>query len=90
MVKPQFEVGKGQVGAGGVVRDPGLRADAVLSVARRAGELGWHTLDVTASPLPGPSGNVEYFLWLRAQTDCPLSDERLVDAVHRAVDEGPQ
>ena len=87
MVKPQFEVGKGQVGAGGVVRDPGLRADAVLSVARRAGELGWHTLDVTASPLPGPSGNVEYFLWLRAQTDCPLSDERLVDAVHRAVDE---
>ena len=87
MVKPQFEVGKGQVGAGGVVHDPGLRADAVLAVARRAGELGWHTVDATASPLPGPSGNVEYFLWLRARTDRPLSDEGLVDAVQRAVNE---
>ena len=90
MVKPQFEVGKGQVGAGGVVHDPGLRADAVLTVTRRAGELGWHTVDVTASPLPGPSGNVEYFVWLRARTDRPLSDEGLVHAVHRAVEEGPR
>jgi 23S rRNA (cytidine1920-2'-O)/16S rRNA (cytidine1409-2'-O)-methyltransferase len=90
MVKPQFEVGKGQVGAGGVVHDPGLRADAVLTVSRRAGELGWHTVDVTASPLPGPSGNVEYFVWLRARTDRPLSDEGLVHAVHRAVGEGPR
>jgi 23S rRNA (cytidine1920-2'-O)/16S rRNA (cytidine1409-2'-O)-methyltransferase len=73
-----------------VVHDPGLRADAVLSVARRAGELGWHTVDVTASPLPGPSGNVEYFLWLRARTERPLSDEGLVDAVHRAISKGPQ
>ena len=90
MVKPQFEVGKGQVGAGGVVHDPGLRADSVLAVATRAGELGWHTVDVTASPLPGPSGNVEYFLWLRARTDRPLSDEGLVHAVHRAISKGPQ
>ncbi|MCV7031909.1 TlyA family RNA methyltransferase [Mycobacterium sherrisii] len=90
MVKPQFEVGKGQVGAGGVVHDPALRADAVLAVARRVGELGWHTVDVTASPLPGPSGNVEYFLWLRAETDRALSADGLVDAVQRAVSEGPQ
>ncbi len=83
MVKPQFEVGKGLVGAGGVVHDPQLR------VARRAGELGWHTVGVTASPLPGPSGNVEYFLWLRAQTDRPLSGDGLVDAARRAVSEGP-
>ncbi|WP_373199985.1 TlyA family RNA methyltransferase [Mycobacterium marinum] len=89
MVKPQFEVGKGQVGAGGVVQDPVLRAGAVLSVARRAGELGWHTVGVTASPLPGPSGNVEYFLWLRAQTDRPLSDDTLSDAIQTAVAEGP-
>jgi 23S rRNA (cytidine1920-2'-O)/16S rRNA (cytidine1409-2'-O)-methyltransferase len=90
MVKPQFEVGKGQVGPGGVVHDPVLRADAVLAVARRAEELGWHTVDVTASPLPGPSGNVEYFLWLRAQTGRPLAGDGLVDAVERAITEGPQ
>lgn len=89
MVKPQFEVGKGQVGPGGVVHDPQLRADSVLAVACRAGELGWHTVDVTASPLPGPSGNVEYFLWLRAQTDRSLSGDGLVDAVQRAVQDGP-
>lgn len=89
MVKPQFEVGRGQVGAGGVVRDPNLRADAVLAAARRAGELGWPAVDVTASPLPGPSGNVEYFLWLRAQTGRALSGEGLVAAVRRAVSEGP-
>lgn len=90
MVKPQFEVGRGLVGAGGVVHDPGLRADAVLAVAARAGELGWHTVDVTASPLPGPSGNVEYFLRLRAQTDRPLAGDELVTAVQRAVESGPQ
>jgi 23S rRNA (cytidine1920-2'-O)/16S rRNA (cytidine1409-2'-O)-methyltransferase len=90
MVKPQFEVGKGQVGPGGVVHDPALRADSVLVVARRAEELDWHTVGVTASPLPGPSGNVEYFLWLRAQTDRGLSGEALVRAVQQAVTRGPQ
>src|SRR5690242_7856301 len=80
MVKPQFEVGRGLVGAGGVVHDPGLRADAVLAVAGRAGELGWHTVGVTASPLPGPSGNVEYFLRRRAQPDRPLAGGGLVTA----------
>lgn len=90
MVKPQFEVGKGQVGAGGVVQDPLLRADSVLAVSRRAAELGWHTVDVTASPLPGPSGNVEYFLWLRATTDRGLTGDALAGAVQRAVQEGPK
>ena len=90
MVKPQFEVGREQVGAGGVVSDPGLRAGAVLAVAERAAGLGWHTVDVTASPLPGPSGNVEYFLRLRAHSEAALTDEALRDAVCRAVEEGPQ
>jgi 23S rRNA (cytidine1920-2'-O)/16S rRNA (cytidine1409-2'-O)-methyltransferase len=90
MVKPQFEVGKDRVGAGGVVSDPELRIDAVCTVARRAADLQWHAVDVTASPLPGPSGNVEYFLWLRAATDSPLAGETLEAAVRRAVEEGPQ
>jgi 23S rRNA (cytidine1920-2'-O)/16S rRNA (cytidine1409-2'-O)-methyltransferase len=90
MVKPQFEVGKDRVGAGGVVSDPHLRADAVLAVAHRAAELQWRTVGITASPLPGPSGNVEYFLHLRARTDSPIEGERLQQQVRLAVAEGPQ
>jgi 23S rRNA (cytidine1920-2'-O)/16S rRNA (cytidine1409-2'-O)-methyltransferase len=90
MVKPQFEVGKDRVGAGGVVSDPALRAEAVLAVAHRAAQLQWHTVAVTASPLPGPSGNVEFFLRFRADTDEPLVGEDLERAVARAIDEGPQ
>ena len=65
MVKPQFEVGKDRVGKGGVVRDPGLWASAVAGVADAAEQRGWGAVGVTPSPLPGPSGNVEFFLWLR-------------------------
>ncbi|HTW13814.1 MAG TPA: TlyA family RNA methyltransferase [Nocardioides sp.] len=65
MVKPQFEVGKERVGKGGVVRDSALRAEAVTSVADGAARRGWGARAVTVSPLPGPSGNVEFFLWLR-------------------------
>ena len=89
MVKPQFEVGKDRVG-GGVVSDPQLRAGAVLAVAGRAAELDWHTVGVTASPLPGPSGNVEYFLHLRTRSDHLLTGEELERAVQLAVVEGPQ
>lgn len=90
MVKPQFEVGKDRVGAGGVVSDPALRADAVRSVAQRAAQLHWHTVAVAASPLPGPAGNVEYFLHLRADTGRPLTAGSLEDAIRQAVAEGPQ
>jgi 23S rRNA (cytidine1920-2'-O)/16S rRNA (cytidine1409-2'-O)-methyltransferase len=65
MVKPQFEVGKERLGRGGVVRDPELRAEAVNAVAAAAAARGWGARMVTTSPLPGPSGNVEFFLWLR-------------------------
>ncbi|MFG2291671.1 MULTISPECIES: TlyA family RNA methyltransferase [unclassified Streptomyces] len=85
MVKPQFEVGKERLGSGGVVRSAELRAEAVRAVANRAAELGLGVLGVVASPLPGPSGNVEYFLWLRA--GAPALDPADVD---RAVAEGPR
>ena len=65
MVKPQFEVGKDRVGKGGVVRDPLLRAEAIAAVAERAAVLGWGARSLARSPLPGPAGNVEFFLWLR-------------------------
>ena len=85
MVKPQFEVGKDKLPAGGVVRDPAARAETVRTVAWQAGALGLGVLGVTASPLPGPSGNVEYFLHLRRGAP-PLDDEDLL----RAVAAGPQ
>jgi 23S rRNA (cytidine1920-2'-O)/16S rRNA (cytidine1409-2'-O)-methyltransferase len=85
LVKPQFEVGKGKVGSGGVVRDSGLRAGAVAAVAAGAAELGLGVRGVVASSLPGPSGNVEYFLWLRRGAP-PLED----DDLRTAVAEGPQ
>ncbi len=65
MVKPQFEVGKERLGKGGVVREPAYRTDAVVRVAEDAAERGWGARGVAVSPLPGPSGNVEFFLWLR-------------------------
>jgi len=91
MVKPQFEVGKERVGSGGVVRDPALRTEAVLDVAREAHVLGLRTIGAVASPLPGPSGNVEYFLWLRAGEPGPTELEpSVIELVERAVQEGPQ
>jgi 23S rRNA (cytidine1920-2'-O)/16S rRNA (cytidine1409-2'-O)-methyltransferase len=84
LVKPQFEVGKGRVGAGGVVRDSADRADAVRTVAAAAGQLGLGVQGITASPLPGPAGNVEYFLWLRRGAP-PLDNSQL----ERAIKEGP-
>lgn len=86
MVKPQFEVGKERVGAGGVVRDPQLRAAAVLDVAAAAARLGLGLADVAASPLPGPSGNVEFFIWLRR--GAPAADPERVRAVVAAGPEG--
>ncbi len=85
MVKPQFEVGRERLPSGGVVRDPELRAATVRRVAEQAVALGLGVRDVVASPLPGPSGNVEFFVWLRAGAP-PLDEDRLA----RAVREGPQ
>lgn len=96
MVKPQFEVGRESVGDG-VVRDPALRIESVLRVAHRAQDLGLKVRGVSASPLPGPRGNVEYFLWLSlTQGDrmgaegTVLTGAALEFAVRQAVEEGPQ
>jgi len=85
MVKPQFEVGKDKLGSGGVVREIALRKLAVLEVAKVAYDLGVGCLGVVASPLPGPAGNVEYFLWLKANAPALIE----VDLDH-AISVGPQ
>ncbi|MGH3471682.1 MAG: TlyA family RNA methyltransferase [Nocardioidaceae bacterium] len=85
MVKPQFEVGRDRIGKGGVVREPELRAEAVATVAAAGQRLGWGVRGVCASPLPGPAGNVEYFVWLRSDAG-PL-DPVVLDQV---IADGPQ
>ena len=76
MVKPQFEVGRERVASGGVVRDPALRAEAVLAVVAAATDLGFGIAGAVRSPLPGPAGNVEFFLWLRR--DAPPADPGMI------------
>lgn len=68
LVKPQFEVGKGEVGKGGVVRDPAQRQAAVDKVAGMATQGGFSVLGVVESPILGPAGNVEYLMALRTPT----------------------
>lgn len=97
MVKPQFEAGREKVGSG-VVTDPAVRMDAVAQVARAAQDLGMGIHGVVASPLPGPKGNVEYFLWMtrsggdepaRGGDDDGMSENEVAVAIERAVQEGP-
>lgn len=63
LVKPQFEAGREQA-AGGVVRDPAVRAESIRKVVTAARRVGWSAVAVVASPLPGPAGNVEFLLHL--------------------------
>ena len=64
LVKPQFEVGKGEVGKGGVVRDEAKRREALASVEAAARALGFEVLGHAESPIPGPAGNREWLLAL--------------------------
>jgi 23S rRNA (cytidine1920-2'-O)/16S rRNA (cytidine1409-2'-O)-methyltransferase len=73
LVKPQFEAGREAVGRGGVVRDPAARAAAVRAVADAGASLGLGVAGICPSPLPGPAGNLELFLHLRA--GAPALDE---------------
>ena len=77
LVKPQFEVGKGQVGAGGVVRDPELWRSAIAQVVEAASELDLGLVAVVVSEVPGPAGNREFFVHLRAGAS---GDRSAIDA----------
>jgi 23S rRNA (cytidine1920-2'-O)/16S rRNA (cytidine1409-2'-O)-methyltransferase len=84
LVKPQFEVGKGRVDRGGVVRDIAERRSVLGRVARFAILAGAHIRGVTASPLRGPKGNREFFLWI-SRTGRTVSD--LQAAIARVTEE---
>jgi 23S rRNA (cytidine1920-2'-O)/16S rRNA (cytidine1409-2'-O)-methyltransferase len=84
MVKPQFEAGRGRVGKGGVVRDPELRVETVVSVAEAMRADGWSVMGFAPSGLPGPSGNRETFVWLAEPGRDGAVDD--LEASVRAVD----
>jgi 23S rRNA (cytidine1920-2'-O)/16S rRNA (cytidine1409-2'-O)-methyltransferase len=81
LVKPQFEAGKGQVGKGGVVRDPAVHRSVLRDVLDAAVASGYAVRGLIPSPLKGPSGNVEFLAWLAAGSDAAPSDlEALITA----------
>ena len=90
LVKPQFEAERDQVGKGGVVRDPAVWGQCLRRVAEAARSLGWERLDVTASPLLGPAGNVEFLMHLQTAESgaVPPVADALDEVVAGAVDEG--
>lgn len=63
LIKPQFEVGKEQVGKGGVVRDPELHAQVCADVSAWLDGIGWKVQGITQSPITGPAGNIEFLLY---------------------------
>ncbi|MDP9799930.1 23S rRNA (cytidine1920-2'-O)/16S rRNA (cytidine1409-2'-O)-methyltransferase [Arcanobacterium wilhelmae] len=88
MVKPQFEIGKERLGHGGVVRNLAHHHETVKKVALAARECGLQLRAVAPSPLPGPSGNVEYFLYMAKQGQ-DLLGEHLDEAIEAAISAGP-
>lgn len=97
MVKPQFEAGRAKVKAG-VVSDPQVRIESVQAVVQAGWDLGLAVQGVAASPLPGPKGNVEYFLWMtrsggddgrEGRDDGGMDEQAAAAAIARAVREGP-
>jgi 23S rRNA (cytidine1920-2'-O)/16S rRNA (cytidine1409-2'-O)-methyltransferase len=85
LVKPQFEVGRGQVGRGGIVRDRGLHLLALGEVARGAQALGFGLRGATSSPITGAEGNREFFLHL-APDGPVMPEDGLLDLLRKVVE----
>jgi 23S rRNA (cytidine1920-2'-O)/16S rRNA (cytidine1409-2'-O)-methyltransferase len=81
LVKPQFEVGREKVGKKGVVRDVKVQAEAIAQVMTSAAAIGWGYCGLTASPLLGPAGNIEYLLWLKMESALSYPDLAMLQQV---------
>lgn len=84
LFKPQFEAGKGRVGKGGVVREPGLHAELLLDFAQWAEERGFGPIGLVRSTITGADGNIEFFWWLATGSVRMVTDEAVLDVVERA------
>lgn len=86
LIKPQFEAGKEKVEKGGVVRDKNVHIEVIENVISFAKNIGYKIKDLTFSSIKGPSGNIEYLVWLASASD----DEKNLDIkeiVENAFDE---
>jgi 23S rRNA (cytidine1920-2'-O)/16S rRNA (cytidine1409-2'-O)-methyltransferase len=81
LIKPQFEAGRGQVGKGGVVRDPAVHRAVLESIAAMAQSLGLYIAGLTLSPAPGPAGNIEFLVLLSRQDGSDLDLELAISRV---------
>lgn len=86
LVKPQFEAGKGRVGKRGVVRDPKVHADVLGAAAEAVREAGLVVRGLTCSPIKGPEGNIEFWMWAaRSGEPTDVSAERVVASAHEML-----
>jgi 23S rRNA (cytidine1920-2'-O)/16S rRNA (cytidine1409-2'-O)-methyltransferase len=86
LVKPQFEAGKGRVGKKGVVRDPAVHRDVLQSVVDAATGDGWVVRRLGWSPITGPEGNIEFWVWLSREGERGADDPAtIVAAAHAAL-----
>ncbi len=81
LIKPQFEAGKGQVGKGGVVREPEIHRTVLREILTFAAEHGFSVRDLIASPILGPAGNREFLAHLVKSDDLGLNIEELIEKV---------
>lgn len=90
LVKPQFEAGRGQVGSGGIVRDPAVRRRVLEEIAEFAGATGWRIEGWMASPIAGADGNREFLAWARRGPPAdPAATAAGIDAAMREASAPP-
>ncbi len=93
LIKPQFEAGRGDVGKGGVVRDPRIHKRVLQETLVFAGEAGFHITGLIPSPLKGPAGNTEFLVWLtwgyQAYDPLPSPDELIESALQSQISPDP-
>jgi 23S rRNA (cytidine1920-2'-O)/16S rRNA (cytidine1409-2'-O)-methyltransferase len=82
LIKPQFEAGKGEIGKGGVVRNPDTHRSVLESILAFASDAGFNVAGLTRSPIKGPAGNIEFLVWLAwGQTSPPIDTTSTIDAL---------
>jgi 23S rRNA (cytidine1920-2'-O)/16S rRNA (cytidine1409-2'-O)-methyltransferase len=85
LIKPQFEAGKEKVGKHGVVKDAGVHREVLQKCIQCAAQYGLGCTDVTYSPITGPQGNIEFFIYLtKGQTADPAADDKIEKVVAEA------